>query len=173
MFSLVEFEEDSGSGDDSSVVRAGSGDLVERGAVSVGELDWVFLASDCACFHAFRLTHDLHCGHVLVIAQLQRPPMANEVEESLKQLLNRWEKLQTLNDRERKMLVRNAAKTMDAARERAKAEPHLILPDEDVGLGFNDVVLESAISGVSSEEVQILGDAFESFDAYDRESDSD
>ena len=65
MFSLVEFEEDSGSGDDSSVVRAGAGDLVERGAVGVGELDWVFFASDCACFHAFRLTHDLHCGQAL------------------------------------------------------------------------------------------------------------
>ena len=65
MFALVEFEEDSGSGDDASVVRAGAGDLVERGAVGVGELDWVFFASDCACFHAFRLTHDLHCGHAL------------------------------------------------------------------------------------------------------------
>ena len=53
-------------GDDSSVVRAGSGDLVERGAVGVGELDWVF-ASDCTCFHAFRLTHDLHCGHALAL----------------------------------------------------------------------------------------------------------
>ena len=66
MFALVEFEEDSGSGDDSSVVRAGAGDLLERGAVGVGELDWVFFASDCACFHAFRLTHDLHCGQALV-----------------------------------------------------------------------------------------------------------
>ena len=65
VFSLVEFEEDSGSGDDSSVVRAGAGDLVERGAVGVGELNWVFFASDCACFHAFRLTHDLHCGQAL------------------------------------------------------------------------------------------------------------
>jgi Mu transposase, C-terminal len=109
----------------------------------------------------------------LVIARLQRLPTATEVEESLKQLLNRWEKLQTLNERERRMLVRNAAKTMDAARERAKAEPHLILPDEDVGFGFNDVALESAISGVSSEEVQVLANAFESFDQYDRESDTD
>ena len=66
MFALIELEEDSGSGDDSGVVRAGSGDFVEGVTVGVGELDWVFFSSDCACFHALRLTRDLHCGHALV-----------------------------------------------------------------------------------------------------------
>lgn len=60
--STVDFAQDSGSGDDSSIVRAGSGDLVEGVAVGVGKLDWVFFASDCPCFHALVLTRDLHCG---------------------------------------------------------------------------------------------------------------
>jgi hypothetical protein len=65
VFALVELQEDSGACDDSSVVRAGSGDLFEGVAVGVGELDGVFFSSGCSCFHAFRLTCDLHCGHAL------------------------------------------------------------------------------------------------------------
>jgi hypothetical protein len=72
VFALVELQEDSGPVDDSSVARAGSGDLLEGVAVGVGEFDWVFFASDCACFHAFRLTRDLHCGDALAVRDTAR-----------------------------------------------------------------------------------------------------
>ena len=53
-------------------MRARSGDLVEGVAVGVGELNWVFFSSGCACFHALRLTRDLHCGHALGIQHSRR-----------------------------------------------------------------------------------------------------